>query len=259
MTAPIANTPPARDIASLYRQVVLVDRNDHRGFRVKPLADWSSVRAINAVPIAVAEFAEAAREVPVAFVPTAEKSAKGHPQVLPIAMLGLREAENLCVSPDGGWVVNFLPAALRRYPFGMLHTSDDRLSMVVDASYSGWAHSDDPAAGEVVIDAEGHPTDYAQQLLAFLERLEGEMQRTRLMCDRLVELELLRGAEVSGDLAGGGTVKADGFFMVDETKLKQLPDDVVVELHRNGILGLVHLHLHSMGNVQRLAQRIGLH
>jgi hypothetical protein len=244
--------PLARDVASLFRQVGLLDRNDHRGWRVKALSDWSSARAINAVPLASAEFVEASRDMPIAFVPSSETSVNGRPQVLPIAMLGLRAGENLFVAPDGQWDGRFIPAALRRYPFGMLRTADDQLSMVVDLAYPGWRPSTDEADGEQVIDADGKPTEYGQRLLAFLERFEGEMQRTRLMCDRLVELDLLRGAEVSGALPGSASVKADGFFMV-----ARLPDAEVLELHRNGMLGLLHLHMHSMGNVQQLADRIG--
>ena len=76
------------------------------------------------------------------------------------------------------------------------------------------------------------------------------------MCDRLLELELLRGGEIKGQLANGETVKADGFFMIDEDKLRNLPDAVVLELHRNGILALLHAHLLSMGQVSQLANRL---
>jgi hypothetical protein len=44
----------------------------------------------------------------------------------------------------------------------------------------------------------------------------------------------------------------DGFLTVDDQKMTELPDAVVCELHRNGILGLVHLHWVSLGNMRRL-------
>jgi hypothetical protein len=34
--------------------------------------------------------------------------------------------------------------------------------------------------------------------------------------------------------------------------MRELPDAVVVELHRNGILGLIQLHWVSLGNMRRL-------
>ena len=44
----------------------------------------------------------------------------------------------------------------------------------------------------------------------------------------------------------------DGFLTIYDVKATQLPDDVVAELHRSGVLGLMHLHWVSMGNMRRL-------
>ena len=44
----------------------------------------------------------------------------------------------------------------------------------------------------------------------------------------------------------------DGFLTVDDKKMTELPDAVVGELHRTGVLGLIHLHWVSMGNMRRL-------
>ena len=44
----------------------------------------------------------------------------------------------------------------------------------------------------------------------------------------------------------------DGFLTIDEKKATDLPDNVVAELHRTGVLGLMHLHWVSMGNMRRL-------
>jgi len=44
----------------------------------------------------------------------------------------------------------------------------------------------------------------------------------------------------------------DGFLTVDDAKMTALSDEVVGELHRSGVLGLVHLHWVSLGNMRRL-------
>ena len=44
----------------------------------------------------------------------------------------------------------------------------------------------------------------------------------------------------------------DGFLTVDDKKVTDLPADVVMDLHKSGILGLIHLHWVSMGNMRRL-------
>jgi hypothetical protein len=45
----------------------------------------------------------------------------------------------------------------------------------------------------------------------------------------------------------------DGFLTVDDKKVTELPEATVMELHRSGILGLIHLHWVSIGNMRRLA------
>jgi len=56
-------------------------------------------------------------------------------------------------------------------------------------------------------------------------------------------------------LPGGQTVKVEGFMSVDEDKLNKLPDATVLELHRNGMLMLLQVHLLSMNNLRDLVDR----
>jgi hypothetical protein len=53
-------------------------------------------------------------------------------------------------------------------------------------------------------------------------------------------------------LPDGRQHSVDGFLTVDEAKMQALPDATVGQLHRDGILGLVHAHWLSMGNMRRL-------
>jgi hypothetical protein len=245
-TAPAVNAPPQR--------IVLLDRSRHAGKRVRPVTDWRFAAEANALPITGVEFAEVARECPIGFI-HAGVNAQGQPLIAPMALLGLREKQNLFIDADSGqWLGSYLPATLRRYPFAFVRTQGgNQLSLAVDEGYPGFNDSE----GEQLLTEAGEPTDYVQSVMRFLERFEGEQQRTEAFCARLVELNLLRGAEIKGELANGEKINAAGFFMVDEQKLQALPDADVLSLHRAGILGLVHAHLVSMGQVHRLVKRIG--
>lgn len=44
--------------------------------------------------------------------------------------------------------------------------------------------------------------------------------------------------------------------MIDEQRLATLPDEAVLELHRSGLMALIHAHRVSMGHVQTLAARL---
>ncbi|MCE2909581.1 MAG: SapC family protein, partial [Burkholderiaceae bacterium] len=87
---------------------------------------------------------------------------------------------------------------------------------------------------------------------AQLETLESEIQRTRAVCKRFQELDLLQDMRFDVTLPDGSKHTVDGFMTLDDKKATALPDDVVAELHRSGLLGLMHLHWVSMGNMRRL-------
>ncbi len=234
------------------QRLAMLDRKRHAGMRVRPISDWSFARDINAVPLTGVEFSEAARELPIGFV-HAGTDEQGKPRIVAMALLGLRERENLMVGSDGRWDGHFVPATMRRYPFAFVRTQgSDQLSLVIDENYGGLGATD----GELMLSADGEPTDFLQQIMRFLERYEAELQRTELFCARLVALDLLRGAEIKGELPGGGPISAAGFYMVDEEKLNKLPDAELLALQRSGMLALIYAHMISMGQVQALAQRI---
>jgi hypothetical protein len=237
--------------AALYRQPTLLDSKQHIGLKIKPHVDWSFTRDLNAVFVTGIEFPEASREYPIAFVPGGT-APNGKAIVVPVALLGLREHQNLYLEADGGWKARYMPAFFRRYPFAFSPTADNRLALVFDATWPGFNTEE----GQDLLTASGEATPHLKGITQFLENFEQEAARTRMLCEKLVEYELLRGAEINGQLANGEKVTATGFFMVDEDRLRKLTDAQVLELHRSGVLALLHAHLLSMGLVSRLAERM---
>lgn len=109
--------------------------------------------------------------------------------------------------------------------------------------------------GQPVFLDDGQPTELLKTMHKQLEALEGEIQRTRQVCKRMLELGLLTDMRFDVTLADGRQHTVDGFLTVDEKKVTELPDSVVGELHRNGVLGLIHLHWLSLTNMRGLAER----
>ena len=235
----------------IYRQLALLDRRTHAGKRVRPLTDWGLARETNAVFASVVEFYDIAREYPIAFV-VVGRNDKNQPIVTPVAMLGLKDGQNVYIDANGQWNAQYIPAFLRRYPFSFVQTVDNQMGLGVDEAWEGFNDTE----GELLINEAGEMTPFMQRVLSFLDNFEQDVQRTRFFCDKLVELNLLRAGEIGGQLANGETVKAQGFFLIDEQKLRELPDATVVELFRNGMLGLINAHLLSVGQVPQLARRV---
>ena len=235
----------------LHRQAVPLDSAAHRDLKAQlPVADWSVAARLNSIFLAAVEFADACREFPIVFV-RAGQDADGKPQIAPVAVFGLSAEENLFIEPGGGWRASYMPAVLRLYPFAIGRIDEQNFALCVDAAWSGLSQQ---AGGEALFDAQGQATEFTRQVVAQAEKTEEEVQRTRLVGERLMQLELLREMRFDVDLPDGQKLAVEGFFTVDEEKLKALPDAVLIELVRNGVLGLIQAHLISMANMRRLAE-----
>ena len=240
---------------ALYREPVVLDRVAHRALRMSPLTDFSVAKGMHASYLAAAEFMPATREMVVVFVRndtanTTETETEPRP-VSPVAMMGLKEGENLFVDGEQ-WSAHYKPAYLRRYPFRTARLAGaDGPTVLIDIGWSGFSET----VGEPLFDATGEPTAALKAALAFVEDFEREGARTQAFCTRPTELDLLREMQASVKLAEGEALSLSGFLVVDQDKLQTLPDAAVLELHRTGMLGLIHQHFASLANLQALVDR----
>lgn len=234
-------------IEALHTSPLALDRDQHRHLKLQlPIADWRVASRLNALFVAAVEFADVAREFPIVFV-RAGKEDDGRDQIAPIAVLGLLANQNL-YEKDGDWRASYVPAVLRCYPFCIGRIDADKFAICMDMAWPG-VQAD---SGTPVFQDDGQPGELLTTVQKHLENLEAEVQRTRLVGRRLQELDLLRDMRFDATLADGRQHSLDGFLTVDEEKLQALPDTVVGQLHREGILGLIHAHWLSMGHMRRL-------
>jgi SapC len=234
---------------NLHVQPVALDSVPHRELKLAlPVTDWSVGKKLNALFVAAAEFGDVCREYPIVFV-KAGKEPDGTDSIAPIAVMGLTQDQNLFLH-DGAWRAQYIPAVLRLYPFCIGRIDAERFAICVDMAWSGVGQPE----GARLFDADGKQTELLSSVQKQMETLEGEIQRTRLVCKRLQELNLLRDMRFDATLPDGRQHSVDGFMTVDETKMQALSDEVIGDLHRTGVLGLIHLHWVSMGNMRRLLQ-----
>ena len=235
----------------LFEQPQALDRVRHRALRLKADAVcYDRTASMNALFITAVEFVDVCREYPIVFI-DAGTGPDGQREVAPMAVLGLEKGENLMLGADGSWTARYTPALLRGYPLGLAPVDAQSYTICVDAK-SGALSTD---VGERLFDDAGEPTALLNQRRQFVEEVEREAQRTRLLGRRLVELELLRAMRFDATLPDGQTMTVDGFLAIDEEKLAALSDAVLVELHKSGVLALVHAHQVSLGMMRALVER----
>ncbi|MFG6490277.1 SapC family protein [Roseateles sp. BYS78W] len=236
----------------MYGDLQPLDREVHKNLKLdtaQPVV--SRVADQNSVFLAAVEFADACKEFPVVFVRAGEPDANGKQPVAPLAVLGLKPGSNLFVDGDK-WTANYVPAYVRRFPFAMarLDGNANNLAVCFDSKWSAFNET----TGEALF-KDGQPTEFLLSARTFLENFEQEAERTRLICALLSDLELLQDMRFEATLPNGEKLDVEGFLALDEKKYAELPDDKVLELHRNGLIALIEMHRLSMGNMNRLAGR----
>jgi hypothetical protein len=236
---------------TLFAEPQALDRVLHRTARLKAGGiRYDRTTAMNAIFITAVEFGDVCREYPIIFV-AAGQGADGQREVAPMAVLGLTQGENLMLGADGSWGARYTPALLRGYPLGLAPLDSGGYALCIDAK-AGALSADE---GERLFDDAGEATPFLVERRQFVEGIEREAQRTRLLGRRLIELELLRSMRFDATLPDGNKVSVDGFLALDEAKLTALPDATVLDLHRTGVLSLIHAHQISLGLMRGLVER----
>jgi hypothetical protein len=231
----------------IYNDVTPVSKEKHGKFSLKPSNSFDFARQTNSVPAVAQEFALLAMQYAIVFGQAADG-------VIPAVVLGVRDNENVFVAADGTWDAPYIPAFIRRYPFVFgSDDSSDTLTLLVDESHPGFNNKD---KGERLFDADGEQTAYLKNVLSFLGEYQAHSQQTAIFAKTLSELGLLEQGEVHLPLPGDPERRLRGFLMVSREKLRALPADKLAELHANGILELIYLHLFSLNNMNRLQEKM---
>jgi hypothetical protein len=207
------------------------------------------LRTAHAIPVTVTEFGTTASAYPIIFVGN---------DLTPVAVMGVRQNENLFVKEDGTTEADFyVPAFVRRYPFVFANDKDsDRLLLCVDREAPMVTNQPDVAFFE-----NGQPTEFTNNAIEFCKEFERQRRATADFVGVLQKFNLLEQKTVAfqprdqqGNSVGEQQKIAD-YMAVDEEKLNNLTNEQVVELRESGALGAIYAHMLSLLNWQRVIQR----
>ena len=224
---------------------------------MKGLAHMKFAMSTHSVPLTGAEFGLAARDLLIVFA-GADAASAG-----PIALLGLRQNENLYVDAQGQWAPDiYVPAFVRRYPFvlGEKPQGQDAgdFTVFLDERFEGF----NSAEGERLFNEDGTDTELLTNAVGFLREFQQNVDRTRWFMQQLVKHDLLESRNVQlrkgGDTDSSPAITLNGLFMVNEEKVRALDEKVTLEFLREGVFGWIYAHLLSLANLDRLAQRLSV-
>lgn len=231
----------------LYQNAVPVSSGRHAGCHVEAGTGYDFARHVNSLPLVAVEFPHAAAEYTIVF-------AGDEKAVMPAVILGLRAKENLFLDEAAAWKAQYVPAFARRYPFIFSSTEgSDTLTLCIDEAYSGFNRD---GRGAALFGADGKPSEYTQNVLAFLQDYQAQFLRTQAFCGKLKDLGLLDPMQAQITTGGGEKLSLTGFLTVNRDRLKALSGEALSDLAKTDELELVYLHLHSMRNFQPLLERL---
>jgi hypothetical protein len=245
-------TAAANDQAQLDGNVLFYSKPEplsaemHGALGVNPVdKPYAFVGSSHVVPMTVTEFAPAALSYPVVFLGDNK---------LPVAVMGLRQGENLYVTPAGDFRPEaYIPAYVRRYPFVFANDqTQQRMILCIDRGAPFITEG-----GQAPLFVDGKPSDYVNQAMEFCNNFEQERVRTEAFVKLLTDLDLFEVKEAvftPRDENGnaGQPQKLADYFAVSEEKLKALPAEKLAELRDNGALGQIYAHLISLLGWDRL-------
>jgi len=230
----------------IYEKVVALSNQRHREWSIKSENSYGFARGLNSVPLTAIEFPKAAAEYPIVFVSAGE-------EVVPVAVMGVRDGENLFLDSDGKLDAGYVPAFLRRYPFVFSASEDgSTFTLCIDETFEGFNQD---GRGERLSDGEGEQTRYLGGGLGFLQEYQAHFAATRRFCKKLQELELLEPVGAQFRLKDGQTGALTGFMVIQRRKLQEITGEKLEELSRTGELELAYVHLQSIQNLARMLRR----
>jgi hypothetical protein len=234
----------------IYQSPIFLNSVTHKSLKVASVTNYKFARGLNSVLLLGQEFLEAAKFYPVVFT-------KGQgDEVVPLALLGLRNSENLFVDESGKWrEASYIPAFFRRYPFILANNvgQDGSFAVCVDSSYEGFGKEE----GFALFDQGGNQTLEFNKIVEFLRNFQTQFENTKGLIKILQEYELFKDVTANITMPAGEKLGLAGLMMVDEEGIFKLDDEKIVHLVRIGYLAWIYAHLYSLSNFRALIALAG--
>ena len=190
----------------------------------------------NAIPL---NFAVAARHYPIVFSNTAP--------FLPVMITGLRSGTNAFIDAEGKrWARRcYVPAYVRRYPFILMETAEQKQFILCADEDSGFLTEDGERR---LFEDDGDPSEVTNQALEFCRAYHAQYEATQRFVAELNERDLLADNSTEIRLADDHKIQIQGYKVIDREKFEKLTDDVFLDWRAKNWLPIAYAHMISLSN-----------
>lgn len=236
-----AQTPPAQPMPLFFKRVVGVNPQLHSHLKLDRSVGYGFAARAQSVPIGLTEFDAAAQHYPILF------TAGANP--VPVALLGLRDGQNLFVRPDGGWQSDaYVPAYVRAFPFIFVEDADNKTLVVGMEPDAAHIRQD---AGQGLFE-DGRPSPALNEAVGFCQAFREAVTAAANFGRALEAAKLLEEEEATVNFTAGGSARIRGFKILKPERLAEVDDATFLDWRRMGYLNAIYAHLFSAGRWGRL-------
>jgi len=222
-----------------------IDFQRHGRLRIKPSPDYAHAKEANLVPVTMGELGACIGCFPVVFIPTADNGMR------PMALLGLRPGENIYYNKDV-WESAYIPRMIQMHPFVIAF--DDRIenSTTVTACIDRSSPCISEDEGIALFTPTGEETEYVGVANRLLKEVYESELVTGQFIRKLRELDLIAPFDLIVQPKDGEPRRITGMFQINESKLRELGPEQLLELHKQDYLPPCYMMLASMFQMPRL-------
>ena len=229
----------------MFEKLVPLDKKQHAHYKLKSNDDFKFASQISMSLLGGSEVAEASKFFPIVFP---EKDTEKH-ALLPMALMGLGVKKNSFVSDDGKWMAGYIPNHIKRYPFifGAIPDKKKQFAIMMDMEAPQLSEKE----GQPLFNSKGEPEKIISNVKTFLTHFQADIDRTETILSDMEKYDILVSKQFT-IRQGEKKVVMRGFRVVDTKKLAELDDSVLSSWVRNGLMGIVFAHIHSLTNIKKI-------
>lgn len=211
---------------------------------------YPQVKKESAAPILAAELGEALPYYPLVFI--ADNKGGFRLNVL----LSLESDSNLFLNMANQWMVPYVPAAFRSYPFNMMDNGQGGQVLAVDVDSQFFQLEASSQERRILTDA-GEPEENMKPLITFMQQRLLQQKQTDALVKQIADVGLIEPWSIDVRFGPGeeDVRKLLGLSRINEQKLKELDPANLSELAKTGALGLIYAQLLSMARIKDLQAR----